>query len=428
MAPSPKAGKAGPANVVIIGGGISGLAAALELARSGISTTVLEAKKRFGGRIHTLRHNGISIELGAEFVHGRSKPLLDAIQSAELSTQAVPETNRTFENGKLQDTKIWEIISEVLRRVDIHKPDCSIDDFLAGQLLDEHTRALVRNFVTGFDAAHTDRISAHARRRAEYSGEQISMDQQSRVTEGYSALVEYFVREIEARGGRLIMGAKVGRIRWEEGKVDVLVGRSRRARVYSGGAAVVTLPVGVLKAGDLIFEPSLPDKIEAAHGLEFGNVAKVIFHFRDTTWDDFGFIHVPNAPIPTWWSDSRGPIITGWAGGAYADSLLKFSTKQLCTTGLEILSRILFNGAAVPVLRRQLLAVHYHNWAEDPDILGAYSYIPVNGMDLPKLLAAPVAGTLFFAGEATVTDAQTGTVFGALETGQRAAREILAMD
>jgi len=198
--------------------------------------------------------------------------------------------------------------------------------------------------------------------------------------------------------------------------------------VYSGGAAVVTLPVGVLKAGDLIFEPSLPDKIEAAHGLEFGNVAKVIFHFRDTTWDDFGFIHVPNAPIPTWWSDSRGPIITGWAGGAYADSLLKFSTKQLCTTGLEILSRILFNGAAVPVLRRQLLAVHYHNWAEDPDILGAYSYIPVNGMDLPKLLAAPVAGTLFFAGEATVTDAQTGTVFGALETGQRAAREILAMD
>jgi len=205
VAPSPKAGKAGPANVVIIGGGISGLAAALELARSGISTTVLEAKKRFGGRIHTLRHNGISIELGAEFVHGRSKPLLDAIQSAELSTQAVPETNRTFENGKLQDTKIWEIISEVLRRVDIHKPDCSIDDFLAGQLLDEHTRALVRNFVTGFDAAHTDRISAHARRRAEYSGEQISMDQQSRVTEGYSALVEYFVREIEARGGRLIM-------------------------------------------------------------------------------------------------------------------------------------------------------------------------------------------------------------------------------
>ena len=56
----------------------------------------------------------------------------------------------------------------------------------------------------------------------------------------------------------------------------------------------------------------------------------------------------------------------------------------------------------------------------------AYSYVPVDGLDLPKLLAAPIADTLFFAGEATVTDAQTGTVFGAFETGLRASRELLA--
>lgn len=95
---------------LIIGGGISGLAAALELARKGISTTVLESKKRFGGRIHTIRHRGIPIELGAEFVHGRSKSLFEAIKSAKLSTQTVPDTFRTFENGKLQDSKMWEII------------------------------------------------------------------------------------------------------------------------------------------------------------------------------------------------------------------------------------------------------------------------------------------------------------------------------
>ena len=76
-------------------------------------------------------------------------------------------------------------------------------------------------------------------------------------------------------------------------------------------------------------------------------------------------------------------------------------------------------------LRKQLLAAHVYDWTNDPQIRGAYSYIPVNGLDLPKVLGKPIEGTLFFAGEATVTDAQTGTVFGALETGLRAAREIL---
>lgn len=410
---------------VVIGGGIAGLAAALELAKNGILTTVLEAKDRFGGRIHTIRHGGVPVELGAEFIHGRSKPLLEAIQRAGLSEQTVQDKHQAFENGRLCDANTWDVISGVINRVDVRTPDCSIEAFLAGQPLDDRTRTLVTNFITGFDAAHADRISTHACRRAEYSGERISIDKQSRVAEGYSALVDYFVREIEARGGRLFAGARVRCIRWENGKVEATARRNGRKYTFRAGVAVVTLPVGVLKAGNVIFEPSLPEKIEAANGLEFGNVVKIIFHFKESSWHDFGFIHVPGAPIPTWWNDSRGPIVTGWAGGTHADKLLKFSADRLGLTGLEILSKILFGGTPVSELRPRLLAVHYHNWARDPEIRGAYSYIPVNGLDLPKLLAAPVAGTLFFAGEATVKDAQTGTVFGALETGQRAAKEIL---
>ncbi|MGH7941703.1 MAG: flavin monoamine oxidase family protein [Limisphaerales bacterium] len=412
-------------SALIIGGGIAGLAAALELARNKISTTVLEAKTRFGGRIHTIRHNGVPIEMGAEFIHGHSEALLGAIQSAGLSTQAVPGTNRTFENGKLHDSQIWDTISDVLKRVDLHKPDCSVDAFLAQEPLDERTRAQVKHFVTGFDAAHPERISAHARRRAEYAGEQIDLDQELRITDGYLALVEYFAREIQAYAGQLVPGARVKRVRWEKGRVEILAGHGGRDENFCANAAVVTLPVGVLKAGDVVFEPSLPEKSEAANGLEFGNVVKVIFQFNESSWNDFGFIHVPDAPLQTWWSDARGPLVTAWAGGIHADALLKFSTAELCGTGLEILSKILFEGAPVPLLRERLSAVHYCDWANDSEIRGAYSYIPVNGLDLPKLLAAPVAGTLFFAGEATVTDAQTGTVFGALETGQRAARELL---
>ncbi|HEV2456447.1 MAG TPA: NAD(P)/FAD-dependent oxidoreductase [Verrucomicrobiae bacterium] len=417
--------KHGPA--VIIGGGISGLSAALELARNDVPTTVLEAKDRFGGRIHTIHHDGVLIELGAEFVHGRSKLLLKAIEEAKLSTQAVPATNRVLENGELQDSNMWEIVADVLKRVNIRSPDCSIDAFLAEQPLDDHTRNLVRNFISGFDAANPGRISAHARLRAEYSGEQMAMDQQMRVTEGYGALVEYFLREIQTHGGRVISGANVRHVRWKRGKVEVLAELQARHQVFRGQVAIITLPVSVLRSSHVAFEPSLPDKNEAATGLEFGNVVKVIFQFRKSAWDDFGFIQAPGAPIPTWWSDARGPTLIGWAGGLYADALLECSDDDLCTMGLETLSKMLFNGAPISGLRQQLVAAHYFNWAQDPEVRGAYSYIPVNGMDLPKLLAAPVAGTLFFAGEATVTDAQTGTVFGALETGRRAAREILAI-
>jgi len=110
-------------------------------------------------------------------------------------------------------------------------------------------------------------------------------------------------------------------------------------------------------------------------------------------------------------------------GGPRADVLRQESSEQLKAICIDILARIF--SEQPELIRQQLAEFHYHDWAEDPHILGAYSYIPVNGLDLPKLLAAPVEGTLFFAGEATVTDAQMGTVFGALESGERAAKEVL---
>jgi monoamine oxidase len=67
------------------------------------------------------------------------------------------------------------------------------------------------------------------------------------------------------------------------------------------------------------------------------------------------------------------------------------------------------------------------DWRTDPFARGAYSYLRVGGGGAREALAAPVAGRLFFAGEATDVD-QAGTVAGALESGKRAARELLQGD
>jgi monoamine oxidase len=410
-------------SVVIIGGGIAGLSAAADLLRNNGTVTVLEAKERFGGRIHTIRESALPIELGAEFVHGKSKALFHSIHAAGLSTHDVPAKNQLFQDGKLQPVEIWETVGKVMNRIDPLAPDCSFREFIERQKLDERTRRLVSGFVEGFDAAHTERISAHALLKAEHSAGQMKGDEQARINDGYSALVHFFENEIRSRGGTLVKGALARRVRWKAGAVEIRVHRAGAEEMFPAEAALITLPIGVWKAREVLFEPALPEKQEAADAMQFGNVTKITLVFREQWWPEpnFGFIQAPGEPIPTWWSDPRGPVLTGWAGGPQADALLTRSPAQLEALALAILEKIF----GVASLRERLTVSHSYNWANDPHIRGAYSYLPVNGLELPKMLAAPVQGTLFFAGEATVTDAQMGTVFGALESGGRAAREII---
>ena len=411
-------------SVVVVGAGIAGLSAADELLQNGCTVTVLEAKERFGGRSHTIHQGTLPIELGAEFVHGKSKALLNAIHSAGLSMHDVPGDNQLFENGKLEPIEIWDKMSEIIKRIDPRAPDCSFAEFLGVQKPDAQLRKLATGFVEGFDAAYTDRISAHALLKAEYSAEQMEGDAQARISEGYSALVEFFENRIRARGGTMVRGALVRRVRWKRSAVEIIVHRSGSDEMFPSEAALVTLPIGVWQARQVIFEPSLAEKQSAADELQFGNVTKVTLVFQSQWWPkaDFGFIHAPGEPIPTWWSDPRGPVLTGWAGGPKADALTMRSPEHVEALALGILEKIFGQSS----LRERLVSSHSYNWANDPQIRGAYSYIPVNGLDLPKVLGAPVDGTLFFAGEATATDGQMGTVFGALESGLRAAREIVS--
>lgn len=410
---------------LVIGGGIAGLAAAQELARNNIFTTVLEAKARFGGRIHTIHDGGIPIELGAEFVHGQSKALLQAIRRAKLKTNPASDENRLFENGKFRKLNLWNIVGKVFNQVDIRRPDCSFERFLRREKIKEPGRRFARHFVMGFDAADPNRAGVHALRRAEDSAEQMHMETQARITKGYSALVEATIEQIKEQGGRLVLNTSARCIRWKNGHVEIVAEQNKRRKNYSADVAVIALPLSILKSNEVKFEPALPEKNEAAKCLEWGNVVKIIFYFKEFFWGDFGFLLAFDETIPTWWGDTRGPILTGWAGGPIADKLLKYSKAELETMGLKILRKVLFGNEPLASLRKKLVATHYFNWANDPQIRGAYSYIPVNGLNLPNLLAAPVADTLFFAGEATVADVQTGTVFGALESGLRAAREIL---
>lgn len=410
-------------SALIIGGGISGLAAARELGRNNITVTLLEAKRRFGGRIHTVQAGRVPIELGAEFLHGQSTTVINVLKEANVATEAVLDEHKIFANGRFERIDLWKTVGDVFHRINPRARDCSFEKFINAQTLGVPVKTLARNFVGGFDAADPGRVSVHALLRAEYSAEHMENPEQARIAEGYSALVHFFEKELAASGCELVTGATARRIGWKRGHVDVLAERNNRLETYQAPAAIVTLPLGVLKTCSVSFEPVVPGKQEAICDLAVGNAVKLIFHFRDAFWDGDGFIHAFDERIPTWWTDPRGAVLTGWAGGPKAEELTAMSAAELESLGLEILGKIFSNPRET--LREQLIEMHCWNWAEDVRVRGAYSFIPVGGLDLPKQLAAPVAGTLFFAGEATVSDAQTGTVGGALESGLRAARELM---
>ena len=397
--------------VIVVGGGISGLTAAGELARGGCEVTLLEAKDHFGGRILTRKGAGQVVELGAEFIHGKNANLEAVIREAGLATIGAKEKNQLFEDGKLREVDLWKQAGDVIEKIDLHHRDESFSEFLSREKFDVETKQMALGFVEGFNASDAKVIGAHSLLRAEFSAGDEG-EKQARIADGYEPLVKYLVRKAQAAGAILKTESPVRSVEWKRGEVNLDGTRA--------DAAVITLPLGVLKVGSVLFSPALTQKAEAIRDLRFGNVIKMVFVFERVWWPEanFGFIHDFNAAIPTWWSDARGPVIVGWVAGPKAEAIRDSSRKELRETGLGILKRI-FGKVEEPV------DFQFHDWSHDENIRGAYSYIPVNGLDLPKLLAAPIEDTLFFAGEATAMDAQMGTVSGALETGLRAAREVL---
>jgi monoamine oxidase len=138
----------------------------------------------------------------------------------------------------------------------------------------------------------------------------------------------------------------------------------------------------------------------------------------------------------------RAPLLVGWTGGPNADRVMQQAegsrlkpeqetgasrqaagTDHLTQQGLDSLATI-YNISRTEI-ESQLQAAYFHDWRDDPFTRGAYAYVPVNGLEQQQVLAQPVGNKLFFAGEATSVG-HIGTVHGAIQSGQRAAREILS--
>ena len=409
-------------DVIIIGAGAAGLSAARALTGAGKRVCLLEARPRVGGRIHTLHVSDLPlpIELGAEFIHGEVGATLDIVDAAALAIARLPDDHWWSERGERERiADFWGTIDDVRSRIGNRKRDISFADFLRSRRdLSPRVRELALGFVEGYHASHADRISARVLRSAD--GEQEDSNAQFRIANGQDALIEWLRAGVDPQRGDLLLGTVAERVQWSEGAVTVHCGATRvRARQL-----IVTIPIGVWKAGTVVFDPPLPDKERAIAQLEAGHVVKIAFRFRERFWDDLNFLHTSDRSMPTWWTWApfRAPVLTGWAGGHAADAMLAEGAEAMVDRALRAMA------SAWGVSRKRiddlLAGTFTHDWQADPFSRCAYSYAGVGGANAHDALAKPVRRTLFFAGEATSSD-QTGTVAGAIESGQRAAREVL---
>ena len=434
-------------DVVVIGAGIAGLEAARQLKRAGLTVLVVEARDRVGGRIET-HHDPAwpaPIDMGAEFIHGRSPALLGALHASGIRARAMPERHHLFRHGRLIDgAKLWKDALELTD--DLGDEERTVEDLLQSpawrRKAPVETRRLARAYLEGFNAAELARAGVQAIADQQRAAERISGDWLGRPTGGYGALplrLAHGITRVTQGRVALRLGVVVTRVAWQPGRVTVhaRAADGTRLGLMTARAAVITVPLGVLQAqppapGALTFSPGLPAPVrQALDGLVMGAVTKVVLRLNGSPWrgrgqQPIGFVHVPGAPFPTFWSATDGarPIIVGWAGGPAADRLRGTGETRLRAAATATLARAF--GWTHQEFLRLVDGVLVRVWADDPFARGAYSYVKAGHRTAGRLLAAPIAGTLFLSGEATDVEGWSGTVHGALESGARAARDVLA--
>lgn len=398
-------------DVAIIGAGVAGLAAARTLTRKGLRVAILEASDRAGGRVQTLEgHTPLPVELGPEFVHGTPhEQLLALVREAQLPLDEITDVH--FPPGYS-----WERFGRLMQGARGAGPDESARDYIERSHMSSVDARVFAQFVEGFYGAPIGDISvASVAADASGAGGEDSANQY-RIRGGYGRLVDYLARGLDIRYRHAVQ------------QIDWDVQPARIDHVLTAPCVIVAVPIGVLQAGSIHFDPPLGAYAGAISQLAMGQVTKLVICLRETVWrpapeNELAFVHA-DGPFPTFWlrTHEHAQQLTAWAGGPHALVLAGAPLDDLAGRAIAGFA------AAVNVpperVADAVLDVHARDFHSDPLVRGAYSFTPTGAAGAAETLARPLADTLFFAGEATDVEYE-GTVPGALASGMRAAHDVL---
>lgn len=428
-------------DIIILGAGATGLMAAYTLSKAGKTVTVLEARNRIGGRIHTVTNPfSFPVELGAEFVHGDLPVTLWLLDDAGIPYSDVGFEMWQYHNGKFEQSEEFvEGWDGFLEKVNQLESDLPLDTYLKQEFSGERYAKMVsqiENYVSGYDTADVCDASTFALRN-EWNHE--DEDAQHRINGGYAELINHLAKVCSNAGNAIVLNAIACEVVWEKGYAKVTTADNR---IYEAEKIIIALPLGMLQAsketeGALTFTPVLEQQQEALHNIGFGSVIKILLEFDEAFWESdtitalagtnlstMGFLFADEA-VPTFWTQSpdHKPLLTGWLGGPPAQKHKDTSKEELFQITLEALSSIF--SITVEALKDKLAAWEVANWTAEPFTLGSYAYDKIESPEARKILLEPVAETLYFAGEYLYNGPAMGTVEAALTSGKKTAEKLL---
>src|SRR6266516_7638466 len=375
-------------DVVIIGAGAAGVAAASRLAKTPICALVLEARDRVGGRAWTTNTCGFPLDLGCGWLHSADENEWSTMAKKlgfEIDPTPPPWTRPACKIGfpaKDQEDfgSAWKHfymrVEEAAER-GIDRP--------AAEFLDPDCRwnGLLNAISSYINGVELDGLSVLDHSRYRDSGVNW------RVINGYGALIE------AASSGLAI----------EFGSPATLVdhsGKQLRIETAHGQvvakAAIITVPPSIIACGLLRFHPPLWEKLDAAHALPLGLADKLFLRVDEATELPQGirlFGAIDRAATGSYHLRPFGrPIIEGYFGGQFARELEEAGNGAFARFAIEQIAALLGND-----LRRRLHPLTESAWGRDPFARGSYSYAKIDQADARAVLAAPLNNRLFFAGK-----------------------------
>jgi monoamine oxidase len=426
-----------PFEVIVVGAGSAGLAAASELKTAGISCCVLEASPRTGGRVFSVAspHSPLAIELGAEFIHGMPPATFALVRQQRMLIMEAGGKRFQFTRGKISEfPDFWEWMEKLSSGIAKQgiKQDRSWYEILEQSRYKNHPlRPFALSFLEGFHGADPKLISYNSLKNAEKFGEKIQSDRSFRMPNGYDQLLQPFLQtEPDIRLQHLVR-----KITWTRGEVSLDVSTPKGVKTFEAKRVILAVPLPILKTG-IEFFPALTMKEKPLSHILMGQVTRVNFEFDEPFWQgkkqeqsdlaDLGFLLSPSREFGTWWSTHpiRSCRLVAWAG---YESTLNFKD----ATESEVIGRALNSLSAMTKtppaqVQKHVLEARCHLWHKDPLIQGAYSFLKVGAANAMKDLVRPVDKTLYFAGEHCHYQGNHASVDGAIETGYQAAKTIRA--
>src|SRR5262245_9913603 len=401
--------------VVIVGGGAAGIAAARRLHDASVRCLLLEARPRLGGRAWTVGdRSGFALDLGCGWLHSADRnpwATLAAQQGRVIDRTPPPWTRQSLAIGfSLTEQRAFiAALRGFFARVDAAA--AQVPDQPASALLEPGGRwnGLIGAVATYITGAELDRVSVVDLAHYEDSGVNW------RVVEGLGTTIAAHigaapvvldcpVRAIDHSGKRLVIETASGSI--------------------NADAVVVTVPSAVLAQERLSFRPALPEKTEAAAGLPLGLADKLFLSLdqpQEFDKDSRLFGHTDRVATGTYHMRPFGrPLIEAYFGGSFAAELEADGEAAFFDFALSQLTALLGSAFA-----RRVKLIHVHRWRADPFARGSYSYATPGHAECRVKLAAPVDGRIFFAGEACSRN-DFSTAHGGFLTGAAAAEEVIA--